>query len=193
MLNLDFSSSVFCDGLLTNQDGELLFLSVWGRDTDITELLARLTLPDHPDGIRSFTAKGEGYAMKVVVPNPKLLDKQQGRASGSVFGELIQLFVFARSLQQPDRVSREAWALFRVREDQPDIPDVWPLVMETCHVPLLPQWRDPVLAAFRYRGWISQVAGYRMGALGVHLGDDNVELCIEDLVRTRQIGLSNVI
>lgn len=193
MLNLDCHSSVFCDGLLTNQDGELLFMSVWGRDTDIAELLARLTLPDHPDGIRSFTAKGDGQALKVAVPNPKLLDKQQGRAAGSVFGELIQLFVFARSLQQPDRVSREAWALYRVHEDTPDIPDVWPLVMETCHVPLLPQWKEPVLAAFRYRGWISQVAGYRMGALGVHLGDDNVELCIEDLVRSRQIGLNNLL
>lgn len=191
MLNLDFNSSVYCDGLLTNQDGELLFMSVWGRDTDITELLARLTLPDHPDGVRSFNAKGDGHAVRVVVPSPKLLDKQQGRESGSVFGDLIQLFIYARSLQSPDRVSREAWALYRVHEGKPDIPDVWPLVMETCHVPLLPHWKDTVLPAFRYRGWISQVVGYRMGALGVHLGDDNVELCIEDLVRNRQIGLSN--
>src|SRR3990167_11027618 len=148
MLNLDFNYSVYCDGLLTNQDSELLFMSVWGRDTDITELLARLTLPDHPDGIRSFVAKGDGHAIKVVVPNPKLLDKQHGRSPGSVFGELIQLFVFARSLQQPDRVNREAWALFRIQEGKLDIPDVWPLVMETCHVPLLPHWREPVLAAF---------------------------------------------
>ena len=187
MLKLDFNSSVFCDGLLTNQEGELLFMSVWGRDTEIAELLARLTLPDHPDGVRTFNAKGDQYTQHVVVPNPKLLDKQQGRATGSVFGELIQLFVFASTLQEPDRISREAWALFQLHDDSTEPPDVWPLVMETCHVPLLAQWREPVLAAFRSRGWITQVTGYRMGALGVHLGDENLELCIEELIDRKSV------
>lgn len=187
MLTLDCSSDVYCDGLLTDQEGQLLFLSVWGRDTQIAELLARLTLPDHPDGIRSLTAKGEGEVIRVAIPNPKLLDKQQGRVAGSVFGELIQLMVFQRSLQHPDRASREAWAIFRASEASTI--DVWPLIQETCHVPLLPHWRNPVEAAFTARGWIKRVSGYRVGAVGVHLGDDNVESCIEELVTRRQIGL----
>lgn len=187
MLTLDCIADVYCDGLLTDREGQLLFLSVWGRDTQISELLARLTLPDHPDGVRSFNAKGEGVLLRVTVPNPKLLDKQQGRVAGSVFGQLIQLMVFQRSLQQPDRASREAWALYRSTEAS-DV-DVWPLIRETCHVPLLPHWSEPVTRAFVERGWITQVSGYRVGAVGVHLGDDNVELCIEALVTSRQIGL----
>lgn len=189
MLTFDFNSSVYCDGLLTNDARELLFLSVWGRDTQIAELLARLTLPDHPDGIRSFIAKGDGVSFNVTVPHPKHLDKMQGRIDGSVFGKLIQMFVFARSLQQPDRVNREAWAIYRTNESVLSVPDVWPLVMETCHVPLLPTWKEPVLCAFTARQWITQVNGYRMGAIGVHLGDDSVESCIERLVISRQIGL----
>lgn len=187
MLTLDCIADVYCDGLLTDLEGELLFLSVWGRDTQISELLARLTLPDHTEGIRSFTAKGEGYAMRVAVPNPKLLDKQQGRVAGSVFGELIQLMVFQRSLQLPDRASREAWAIYRTSEALEV--DVWPLIQETCHVPLLPHWCETVKKAFAARGWITQVYGYQVAAVGVHLGDENVELCIEELVTSRQIGL----
>ena len=170
MLKLDFNSSVFCDGLLVNHDGELLFMSIWGRDTDIAETVARLT-------------------MRVTVPSPKLLDKQQGRSPRSVFGDLIQLFVYASNLQQPDRVSREAWAIYRIEDTASGPPDVWPLVMETCHVPLLPKWREPVLQAFTARRWITHFVGFRMGAVGVHLGDENLELCIEELIHDGQLAL----
>ena len=189
MLKLDFNFSVFCDGLLVNHDDELLFMSIWGRDTDIAEVVARLTLSDHPDGVRAFNARGEGVAMRVTVPSPKLLDKQQGRSPRSVFGDLIQLFVYASNLQQPDRVSREAWAIYRIEDTASGPPDVWPLVMETCHVPLLPKWREPVLQAFTARRWITQIAGFRMGAIGVHLGDENLELCIEELIHDGQLAL----
>lgn len=189
MLRLDFTTSVFCDALLTDHQGDLLFMSVWGRDTDIQEVLAKLTLANNPDGVRSFNAKGDGIAMRVNVPNQNLLDKQQGRAGGSVFGQLVQAFVYTISIQQPDRVNRVAWALYRCLDDQQQPPDVWPLVMDTCHVPLLPAWREPVLTTFRYRGWIREIKGYRMGAVGVDLGDDNVELVIEELAASRRIQL----
>lgn len=187
MLLMDFSRSVFCDALLTRPNDELLFMSVWGRDTDITELLARLTLPDHPDGIRRFTGKDSITEISATVPSPKLLGKQQGRAPGSVFGDLIRLFIFNKSLEAPDRKSREAWAIYRASEMNKV--DVWPLVQDTCHVPLLPSWKDPVLKEFTERGWITNVAGYGVGAVGVHLGSEDVESCIQQLAQNRAITI----
>lgn len=190
MLRLDCISTVFCDALLTNDKGELMFMSVWGRDTTISELLARFTLPDHDDGIRSFTAHGDGCEMRVSVPSAKLLEKQQGRAPNSLFGDLVQLFLFHRTMKQPDKVNREAWVPYRTDASASSPPDVWPLVMETCHVPLLDDWREPVLQAFAEREWISRIEGYGVSAVGVRLNSDDVEPTIEQLVTQGALTLS---
>ncbi|MCR6651273.1 MAG: hypothetical protein NVV73_07180 [Cellvibrionaceae bacterium] len=187
MLTLDCMDQVYCDGLLTDDAGSLLFMSVWGRDTAISQFLARLTLPDHPDGIGRFIATGDGERISVSIPNAKLLDKEQGRASRSLFGDLVQLFVFAESLRAPDRENRAAWVVYR---DGESAVDIWPLMIETCHVPLLPQWRDVLVPEFQARGWITQLTGYRMGAIGVQLGDPELESCIEHLVQAGALRLS---
>lgn len=187
MLTLDCMDQVYCDGLLTDDAGSLLFMSVWGRDTAISQFLARLTLPDHPDGIGRFIAMGDGERVSVSIPNAKLLDKEQGRASKSLFGDLIQLFVFAAGLRTPDRENRAAWAVYR---DGESAVDIWPLIIETCHVPLLPHWRNVLVPEFQVRGWITQLTGYRMGAIGVQLGDPEVESCIERLVQAGALQLS---
>lgn len=187
MLTLDCMDQVYCDGLLTDDAGSLLFMSVWGRDTAISQFLARLTLPDHPDGIGRFIATGEGERILVSIPNAKLLDKEQGRASRSLFGDLVQLFVFAEGLRAPDRENRAAWAVYR---DGESAVDIWPLIIETCHVPLLPQWRDVLVPEFQARGWITQLTGYRMGAISVQLGDPELESCIEHLVQAGALRLS---
>jgi hypothetical protein len=187
MLTLDCMDQMYCDGLLTDDAGSLLFMSVWGRDTAISQFLARLTLPDHPDGIGRFFAIGDGERISVGIPNTKLLDKEQGRASKSLFGDLVQLFVFTEGLRAPDRENRTAWAVYR---DGESAADIWPLIIETCHVPLLPQWRDVLVPEFQERGWITQLTGYRMGAIGVQLGDPEVESCIEHLVQAGALQLS---
>lgn len=188
MLLLDCMDQVFCDGLLVDESSNLLFMSVWGRDTAISELLARLTLPDHSDGISWFNAVGDQMRIAVAVPNAKSLQKELGRAPKSLFGDLVQTFVFADGLRSPDRENRSAWALYRDGDLEAD---VWPLIIETCHVPLLPQWRDVIVPAFQERGWITQLTGYRVGAIGVQLGDPELESCIEHLVQTGALTLSH--
>lgn len=189
MLTLNCIDSVFCDGLLTAPDGRLLFMSVWGRDTTISEFVARVTLSDHPDGIKQFEASGPELEMRAFINDVKFLDKRQARASNSLFGDLVQLFVFDQSLCRPDRSLREAWTIYRTNGDSHALPDPWPLVMDTCHVPLMPHWRKPILQAFEDRHWISRISGYQVGAIGVHLGSEDLEACIEDLVKQRAITL----
>lgn len=187
MLNLDCMDQVYCDALLVDEAGILLFMSVWGRDTAISELLARLTLPDHPDGISQFRAVGGDVRTTVTVPNAKSLEKELGRSPRSLFGDLVQVFVFSEGLRAPDRENRKAWALYREGDQEVD---VWPLIIETCHVPLLPHWREVVVPAFQERGWITRLTGYRMGAIGVQLGDPELESCIEHLVQAGALQLS---
>lgn len=179
MLNINVSDAIFCDGLLTNDKNKLLFMSVWGRDTAISEWLARLTLPGHEQGVREFVAHDDKCRVHVLVP--KELDKYQARKPGSVFGDLIQLFLFDPSIQKPDGVKRQAWSLYELQEGAGE-PDIWPLIMETCHVPLMEHWRGPVTEAFEAREWITRLSGYRVGAIGVDLSSDDVETCIEQLV-----------
>lgn len=190
MLNIDVADSIHCDGLLVDENKKLLFMSAWGRDTAIAEWLAKLTLPGHENGVREFVASNQEHRQYVSVP--KELDKRQARMPGSVFGDLIQLFLFDPSLIKPDRVKRQAWLLYRPEDMNAGLrPDIWPLVRETCHVPLQDHWRAPVLRQFDERGWLSQLDGYNVHAIGVDLGSDEVETCIEELVIQRVLLLND--
>lgn len=192
MLTLDCITNVFCDGLLTDAENGLMFISLWGRDTAIQELLARLTLPDHEQGIRRFKVEGDRIRQPVCVPDVSVLEKQQARAGKSnLFGELAQIFLYLRTLTKPDLTTRQSWRLFQTDAmSTPFIePDVWPLIVETCHLPLLNHWRKPVTRAFRQQGWITRLQGYGVGAVGVNLSDDAVETCIEDLIQRGALTL----
>lgn len=191
MLTLDCISNVFCDALLTDRESRLMFMSIWGRDTTLQELLARLTLSEHEQGIRSFVAAGDGVKIPVQVPDVWLIEKQQARLGHhGLFGELVQVFIYVRTLVTPDRVAQKAWSLYRL-EDTETEPDLWPLIVDTCHLPLLEHWRPTVIDAFQQNGWISRLSGYRMAALGIDLGSDEVQHCIETLVMDGLLPLAD--
>ncbi len=64
LLTLSAIHDVYADAYLADDSGRLLFLSVWGRDTALQELLARLQLPRSDNGIREFTLSHEGFKLK---------------------------------------------------------------------------------------------------------------------------------
>ena len=134
---------LYVDACVCDEQRNLVFLSAWGRDTVLQEFLARLTLGREENGIDQFHVIVDGRRLPVF-PDQDLLEKRTTRQfRGTLFGSLLHLWLFDRRASVPDQANHFAFALLERDEDPHH--RLWPLVMETCPLPLLPHWREPVM------------------------------------------------
>jgi hypothetical protein len=184
---------LWLDALLPDADGELLFLSAWGRDTAAQELVARLSLSEREGGLERLWASGLGRYVEV--GNPDRLEKHTGRVRTSLYGELTHLWVYHRLAVRPDRANRKALLLHRpVRPSDDEGREalrerLWALVRETCHLPLLAHWRERVLNAFEGQDWVRPLEGLGMDAVLVDLGEPRLEDVIHHLAARGEIPI----
>lgn len=140
---------VFVDACLRDEAGRLLFLSCFGRDTSIQQLLAAFHLPLSQGGLETIHwASSSGQRFQVDVGDPARLDKLTGRLpKDNLFGNLVHAWIFDPKIRKLDLVTRSAWLIderealtgesFHVR--------LWSLYQLLSPVPLLPHWRDELL------------------------------------------------
>lgn len=189
MLKVNFSSEIFIDALIVDNSGFLLFMSAWGRDTAAQEMLARMTLPGHEQGISSYIARSNAVdspsRYMVTMPNINVVEKQQARVKSKVFGELVNIFIFNQCVSKPSKSTRIAWALYRDCNE----PYLWPLVVETCHLPLLDHWENEVMSELNQRGWINRLNGYNISATSVDLSSDDLEAVIESMIKDGRLSI----
>jgi hypothetical protein len=184
---------LFADALLTDERGSLLFISLWGRDTAVQELLARMTLGNDEGGIRTLHVNAVDGPQAVHLDRMPCMDKHTGRMPPrNLFGDLIQLWVYDKLAIEPDRANRRALMLQR-----PDDPDavlqerLWNLVREVCHLPLLAEWREPVLAMLELNAWMQPLQGRSIAAWRLELGDPKLEQEISLRIRRRELRLNS--
>ncbi|MEA9585951.1 hypothetical protein VC279_06445 [Xanthomonas sp. WHRI 10064A] len=146
LYRIDECADLMADACVCGAQGELVFLSVWARDTAIQEFLARLTLPGDAQGLDQFhLVTGEGASLPVFVGNVEQLEKRTTRAfRRTLFGSMVHLWLFDRRCVQPDKANASALALIP-KADAASTERLWTLVRQTCPLPLLDHWRDPVL------------------------------------------------
>jgi hypothetical protein len=147
---------VFVDACVRNEASQLMFLSAYGRDTAVKELMARMELGARDNhGLAELTLKGTcdyaGESHTVVVGDPKRLDKHTGRLpKRKLFGNLTHVWIYDPVIRAPDKGARTAWLIDRPESGQQsrDMRDrIWEAICELAAVPLLPHWRDAVLTA----------------------------------------------
>ena len=183
---------LFADALLTDERGSLLFISLWGRDTAVQELLARMTLASEEGGIRTLHVNTDDGPQVVHLDRMPCMDKHTGRMPPrNLFGDLIQLWVYDKLAVEPDRANRRALMLYRPgQEGDAVLQDrLWTLVKEVCHLPLLDPWRESVLALLELNGWIHSLAGRAIAAFRLDLGDVKFEQEISLRVRRHELQL----
>lgn len=159
LLHLNEIPYIMGDAYLCDERRSLLFLSVWGRDTAIQELLARLTLKGD-EGLSQLTFISQAQHEHLLFPgNNDNLDKRTSRHSRTRFGELIHLWLFDKRCLEPDRASGQAFLL--LERDSPDWCErVWLLLRETTSLPLLDHWRDFIIHELQASGMLMPVAGF---------------------------------
>lgn len=184
---------LMADGCLCDEQRNLIFLSLWGRDTAVQEFLARLTLCQEGKGIEQFHLidDAEHSETLVFVGDVDRLEKRTTRAfRQTLFGSMINVWLFDGRCIKPDKANSCALALLPKDSDRTQ--RLWTLVQETCPLPLIDHWRDTVLDLLRTREMLSAlptilgpIEGYRL-ALDVPA----LTAALGDLIRHGILGIS---
>lgn len=191
MFQLNAVYGAFCDAWAADSDSRLVFLSAWGRDASIQELLGRLTLPGSEQGIQSLYLADGSRTTLVEVPDPNQLSKQLRRVKTPLFGELVHLLVYQQVVAQADRANGRAFLVGRAAApDEAGIDDVrvWSCLRDLCHLPLLDQWQEVVLRTARQAGWVQELRSYGINAVAISLDRSATEEEISRLVRVGMLS-----
>lgn len=169
MFNLEEQSDVFVDACASDHRAHLLFLSVYGRDTSIQQLLARLHQRAAQGGVEQLTVRAggaRGHQLRVLVGDPSRLDKVTGRLPKTgLLGNLVHAWIFDPELLKVDVATGSGWIADQVQASEDDqavtararraareAEQVWRLVKELSPVPLLEHWALTSLAYIESSG-----------------------------------------
>lgn len=181
---------VFADAVVTDTHGALVFLSLWGRDTAIQELLGRLSVSEREGGLEQLSlTRPDHPRIQIHTVNVDRYGKITGRMpKDNLFGAVTQLWLYDRLVIEPDRVNRRAVMLHQ--DSGGDWKSrLWQLVRQTCHLPLLDHWRDTILEAFHQEEWIQDFPGIGLNGTTINLGSDDVEHVVETLIQQGRLPL----
>jgi hypothetical protein len=199
LYSVDGVYGLFADAAAWNRDsGELYFISLWGRDTAVQALLARLSLPSEQGGFAAFNLTGANHEGKALVrvSNPEHLSKMSGRMpSSGLFGEVAHVWIYAPLALNPDYAGRRALRLLQQdggdqsEEDLFASDAVWSLFKEVSHLPLLDDWRAPVVQAAMAQGWLKRHSGIALEAVEIDLSAPDYEAAVSRLIQDGQLRL----
>ena len=183
LFHVEECPDLYVDACICDEQRNLIFLSAWGRDTAMQEFLARLSLGPAENGLEQFHIIMNEQRIPVF-PDAEVLEKRTTRQlRGTLFGSLLHLWLFDQRCAQPDRANLYAYAL--IDPTQQPFHRLWPLVVDTCPLPFLPHWRDPVMSVLteknmlqRLPGAVGQVAAWRLS-----LQLDVLEEALGELIR----------
>ena len=144
-------SDLYADACVRDESGQLMFLSLYGRDTAIQQLLAAFTLKVTEGGLSAFHLQDpEGQAHVVYVGNAERLEKFTGKLPrDNLFGNLAHVWLYDPALIRPDRSNRVAWVLVDSVQHASNPLEVvwdraWDLYKLLSPVPLLDAWQHAV-------------------------------------------------
>lgn len=174
---------LYVDACVCDEQRNLVFFSAWGRDTVIQELLARLTLGNAENGLDHFHIDLDGRDIPVFANVDRLEKRTTRQYRGTLFGSLLHLWLFDQRCTQPDRANHFAYAL--LEEDSSPLHRLWPLVTDTCPLPLLAHWREPVMELLTHHEMLQPLPGAlgRVRAWRLALRVDELEPMIGNLIR----------
>ena len=168
LYRIDECPDVMADACVGDDQGNLIFLSIWARDTAVQQFLARLTLGRDEQGLDQFhIITDQGGSVPVFIGNVDRLEKRVTRAyRRTLFGSLTNVWLFDRRCVKPDKANASALALLP-RDSTHRLDRLWKLVRDTCPLPLLDPWREPVLELLQAKSMLTRLP-FALGALEGH-------------------------
>ena len=134
LYRIDECPDVMADACVGDDQGNLIFLSIWARDTAVQQFLARLTLGRDEQGLDQFhVITDQGGSVPVFIGNVDRLEKRVTRAyRRTLFGSLSNVWLFDRRCVKPDKANASALALLP-RDSAHRLDRLWMLVRTPAH------------------------------------------------------------
>ncbi len=156
MYRIEEFSELWVDACLRNSDGRLMFLSFFGRDGSVMQLMAALELGKTERGLNRFHLIGpDGQRHPVDVEGTERLGKHAARLpKQNLFGPMSHNWIYDKTLISPDRANRIAWVMHRpvaggakhsTDEMNALYDKAWNVMVDLSPVALLDHWREPCL------------------------------------------------
>ena len=156
MFRIKEVADIFVDACVRDEEGRVLFLSCFGRDTAIQQLFAAFYLKPTEGGLEVFhlaePAAARVAGEPVRVESADRLQKTSGRLPReNVFGNLAHTWIYDPVIVRPDRATRTAWVLdsHNSAESKSDqvLSRVWEVFKLLSPVPLLDEWQPTLMKA----------------------------------------------
>ncbi len=180
---------VYCDALITSAEHRLLFASLWGRDTAIQELLARLTLSTSAGGFDCLQVMAD--SLWKAFPGKEPLTKTSGRLpKGNLFGEMSHVMLYAPDFASASTGSERFCRLLFQDWDHHTPGHTWQAVQHCSHLPLLSHWQQPVLQLLEDNRWLTTLPGFGVHAVEIDLTHEDYETAISTLIREQILTLN---
>lgn len=161
-------ADLWTDACIQNEDGDLVFLSFYGRDASAMQFISALELGKHESGITDFhLVNAQGQRQHVCAGAVDRLGKHSGRLPRqNVFGPLSHIWIYDKRLQEIDKVNRIAWIVDQEEDRHALELRTWEMVKTLSPVALLDAWRDPLMAWCHAQGAISELGQGRYPRIG---------------------------
>lgn len=146
-------SDIFSDACVRDDAGNLLFVSLYGRDGALLQFFSSFSLKRDEGGLDGFTLiDGSGKSHYIALADPNRLEKFSGRLPrNNLFGNLAHTWLYDPRLAKRDYVNRVAWVIDEVDSEDGTLIDAsirekaWEVMKELSPIPLLDHWKSTIL------------------------------------------------
>ncbi|WP_110633550.1 hypothetical protein [Salinicola salarius] len=187
---LSEAPELFLDSYVADGD-RAVFLSLWGRDTAIHELMAKLTLPIAEGGWTGITLQRDGQSVALQLDRERLAKRTTRTYRQTRFGSLLNLWLFDQRCQDPDRANRQCYAIFNERDPRQDKSAMlWSRLRDLAAFPLLDHWRPTVVQLLLEHGAIRMLdqTSERLSGVWIDLSLASVQDAIGQLIHSGDLA-----
>lgn len=194
LMKIEEIGDLFVSAFITDQESNLLCLSLFGRDTAVLEFIARLTLYESDRGLKSIHIWEGNKKHYVRMPETQQQEHKKGRLpKNNIFGDLVQIILFDKTIVEPDKVNKRATMVYRPHHSEEVVKsNVWALVKQTCHVPMLDSWKPVILSEFYKQGWVRDIKGIGLNGVSFDLSSPEIESTVTSLIKQRVLSADGV-
>jgi len=183
---------IYVDAVLTDEADNLIFISLWGRDTSIRELQARITIGDTDSGITCLNIYRPGTGVKTYVDlsNALSLEQMTGRINDSILGDLVHCFLFQKAVVYPDLANHRSILIHQHEVIEADhISTMWNIIKAICPIPLLDRWCDVLLPIMKESGMISSLSGINQCGTKIAIDEEQMAAIVKQQCVEQRIAI----
>lgn len=186
---------LLCDGCVVDSNDNLVFLSVWGRDTAMQELLGKLTIGSSSNmGLTEIRLLNHlNLLTHAKLPKDRKYDKRIQKFQHPLFGTLNHAWIYDTLMKTPCRTSQSAILMFEGETPQVVIDDcLFENIKHLTSIPLLEHWKSAVLGLAKVHDMIKDnttLCRRQLKSVTIHINEPVLAEHIGYLIQKKELTL----